>query len=66
MKSNVKAIPVRDANGDELTLYEFQDRRYLSKVRRLKLCTGELVESVDEATFKIVGSGEHLTPIAVE
>jgi hypothetical protein len=66
LKSNVKAIPVRDANGDELTLYEFQDWRYLSKVRRLKLCTGELVESVDEATFKIVGSGERLTRIADE
>ena len=66
MKSNVKAIPVRNANGDQLTLYEFQDWQYLSKVRRLKLCTGELVESVDEATFKIVGSGERLTRIAEE
>ena len=66
MKSNVTAIPVRDANGDTLTLYEFQDWRYLSKVRRLKLCTGELVESVDEATFKIVSSGEQLTRIAEE
>ena len=61
MKSNVTAIPVRDANGDTLTLYEFQDWRYMSKVRRLKLCTGELVERVDDATFQIVSSGERLT-----
>jgi hypothetical protein len=41
----VREVPVRDANGDELTLYEIQDRRFLSKIRRLKLCTGETVEA---------------------
>ena len=65
MNSIAKAIPVRDGNGDELTLYEFQDWRYFSEEHRLKLCTGELVESVDDgATFQVVGSGERLTRVA--
>jgi hypothetical protein len=57
----MRSIPVKDANGDELTIYEFHERRFLRKVRRMKLCTGELVEAVDENTFALVGSGEKLT-----
>jgi hypothetical protein len=58
----VRTIPVTDRNGDEFTLYEFQDRRFLKKVRRLKLCTGETVELLD-GDFVIVGTGEKLACI---
>lgn len=57
--SYVRSIPVRDARGDELTIHEFQDRRFLKKVRRLKLDTGELVHAVEDA-FVIVATGELL------
>jgi hypothetical protein len=55
----VRTIPVRDANGDEFTLYEFQDRRFLRKVRRMKLCTGETVEQLGEELV-VVLTGERL------
>lgn len=58
----VRTIPVRDANGDEFTLYEFEDRRFLRKIQRLKLCTGEVVHFVDDA-FVVVGTGERLVPV---
>jgi hypothetical protein len=59
--SRVTAIPVRDANGVELTVYQFEDRRFLHKVRRLKLDTGEMVERSGDG-FVIVSTGERLTP----
>ena len=62
----VRSIPVVDANGEDLTVYEFQIRRFLTKVRRLKLCTGELVDLLDDDTFKIVRTGEKLTRAAKE
>jgi hypothetical protein len=58
-----RGIPVRDANGDELTVYEFHERRFLRRVRRMKLCTGEPVEAVDENVFVLIGTGEKLTRI---
>lgn len=61
--SLVNSIPVRDANGDQLTVYEFQDRRFIRKVRRLKLCTGETVEYVDEHTFVLPGTGERFARV---
>lgn len=60
MRSTFKSIPVVDANGDRFTVYEFGERRFLRPVRRLKLCTGELVEYVDQATFAIADTGERL------
>jgi hypothetical protein len=60
--SYVRSIPVRDSNGDELILYEFQDRRFLRKVRRLKLDSGEFVQAVGDA-FIVPATGEHLVPI---
>ena len=56
----VRIIPVMDTNGDELTVYEFHHRRFLRKVRRLKLCTGELVEALDDNTFHLPATGEKL------
>jgi hypothetical protein len=57
----VRKIPVKDRNGDQFTLYEFQDRRFLRKVRRLKLETGEIVQEIDGALV-VTGTGETLTP----
>ena len=59
----VRSIPVKDANGDELTVYEIHDRRLLRKIRRMKLCTGELVEALDENTFHLPATGEKLVRI---
>lgn len=58
----VRTIPVRDANGDEFTVYEFRDRRLLRKVRRMKLDTGELVHLVN-GTLVIAETGEKLVRI---
>lgn len=59
----VSSIPVLDANGDQFTLYEFQDRRFLKKVRRLKLCTGETVERLGDRLI-VVTTGEELVQVA--
>jgi hypothetical protein len=58
----VRSIPVLDANGDQFTLYEFQDRRFLRKVRRMKLCTGETVEQLGDELV-VIGTGERLCPV---
>ena len=67
----MRTIPVRDSNGDELTLYEYRDRllrsalglRYVRKVRRMVLCTGEPVDYVNESTFVLAHTGEKLRRI---
>jgi hypothetical protein len=59
----VRKIPVTDRHGDEFTLYEFEDRHFLRKVRRLKLETGELVELAPDGSLVIVGRGETLVPV---
>jgi hypothetical protein len=58
----VRSIPVRGENGDELTVYEFLDRRFICKVRRHKLDTGELVQALDGDTFQLP-TGEKLVRI---
>jgi hypothetical protein len=60
-----------DANGDELTLYEYeQPTSYFVMIgldrapaTRLALDTGEEAERVDGDTFVIVATGEKLTRI---
>ncbi|MEO8453979.1 MAG: hypothetical protein ABI454_02370 [Sphingomicrobium sp.] len=59
----LRSIPVRDANGDELTIYEFHEWRFLRKVRRMTLCSGEPVEALDADIFVLVNTGEKLTRI---
>ena len=59
----VRKIPVTDRHGDEFTLYEFEDRYFLRKVRRLKLETGELVELAADGSLVIVGRDETLVPV---
>ena len=61
--SLVREIPVKDANGDELMLYEFEHRRFLAKIRRFKLSTGELVEVNCKESFVIPATGERLSRI---
>ena len=58
----VRTIPVRDANGDEFTVYVFRDRRLLRKVRRMKLDTGELVHLLN-GTLVLAETGEKLVRI---
>jgi hypothetical protein len=68
----IRVIRVRDANGDELTLYEFQQpASYLVMMglnrlpaTRLALDTGEEAQRLDDDTFTIVATGERLTRIA--
>jgi hypothetical protein len=73
MEDVIEAIPVRDTNGDELTLYEYQRFVPLLTVlglrrgagrKRLALDTGEPVRRVDHDTFVIVGTGAPLFRIA--
>ena len=59
----VRSIGVRDPNGDEFTVYEFHDRRFLKKVRRMKLCTGETVTLLGDDLI-IAQTGERLVPIS--
>jgi hypothetical protein len=60
----VRSIPVEDENGDQLVVYEFQERRFLFwKVRRFELDTGEFVRLVDEARFVVAATGERLSRI---
>ena len=71
MDDVIRAIRVLDANGDELTLYEYRatpsHRKILGLSRngttRLALDTGEAAERVNDDTFVIVASGERLTRI---
>ena len=58
----VRRIPVKDRNGDQLTVYEFHDRRSIRKVRRLKLCSGEGVQIVGDELI-VIGTGERLEPV---
>ena len=71
MNNVIKAIPVMDAHGDTLTLYEY--RRIMSFLavlkslgrgaRRLALDTGEEVKRLDKNVFVLVATGERLTRI---
>ncbi len=56
----MQSIPVADANGGHMTVYEFRDRRFLARVRRFELDTGEVVEPAEPDTFRIVTTGEEL------
>lgn len=72
MEELIRTIPVRDANGTRLTLFEFQTStrrrgvlgwlRLASRQRRMQLDTGEVVDYVDENSFKLA-NGELLRRI---
>lgn len=72
MDDVIRAFRVRDANGDELTLYEYgQAPSYFKMLglnrndaTRLALDTGEEVTRIDDDTFAIVATGERLARIS--
>ena len=55
----MRTIAVTDRNGDEFIVYEFHDRRFFRKVRRMTLCTGETVEQLGDQLV-IAATGERL------
>jgi hypothetical protein len=61
----VRTIAVRDANGDEMTLFEYRELRsvfsYARKSGHLRLCTGEEVRPSRGNSFMIAETGERLT-----
>ena len=68
MEKLIRTIPVRDANGTRLTLFEFQrcvprrgifGLRFTSRRRRMQLDTGEAVDYVNETSFRLA-NGELL------
>ena len=61
--SYVGSIRVLDAHGDEFTVYEFRDRRFLRSVRRMKLETGELVQEID-GELVVPETGERLVRVS--
>jgi hypothetical protein len=72
MEEVIEAIPVRNAMGDELLVYECQDFvPHLTSLglrrepghKRLVLATGEKVTRVDDVTFVIAATGERLSRI---
>ena len=75
MEKLIRTIPVRDANGTRLTLFEFHTPtrrrgvlgllRFDAKQRRMQLDTGEAVDYVDENNFKLA-NGELLRRINAE
>lgn len=72
MDNVIRTILVRDGNGDELTLYEYEGSGpYRTTMglgggrapTRLALDTGEEARRVDEDNFVLVATGERLTRI---
>ncbi len=67
MGNSLNAIPVRDGNGDQLTVYEVWSKPRLFGLmadQSFKLCSGEPVEPLDESTFIIAKTGERLIRVA--
>jgi hypothetical protein len=73
MEDVSKTISVRDAHGDELTLYEYQSFQPrlttlgLSRDaggKRVAVNSGEQVRRIDDGTFMVVATGEWLRKIS--
>ena len=47
MGKYLRSILVTDANGDEITVHEYEEREFLTKKHRFSIETGELVEEAD-------------------
>ena len=60
MGKYLRSMRVTDANGDEITVHEYEEREFLTKKHRFSLETGELVEEADGG-FVVVATGEMLT-----
>lgn len=66
MEMRLTAIPVQDANGAQLTIYQTWKTSFFGFVaeERLELCTGERVERFDRNTFIVLRTGKKLTRIS--
>ncbi len=66
MAVRVTPIPVRNANGDELTVYEVWETFFFGLIaeRRFQLETEERVEEFDRDNFVVMKTGEKLTRIS--
>jgi hypothetical protein len=62
----VTPIPVTNANGDELTVYEIWDTYFFGLIaeRRFELETEERVEELDRDNFVVMRTGEKLTRVS--
>jgi hypothetical protein len=56
----VGKIRVRDPNGVDLTVFELERRRFLSRVRQMKLDSCEIVQEIGGKLI-VSGTGEVLT-----
>jgi len=56
-------ILVEDASGCRFDVHEYRERRLLARVARYRLDTGEAVQALDQNTFVIKGTGEHLVRV---
>ena len=70
MDNVIRAIPVRDSHGDELTLYEYEvsqptvmSASRAGETTRLALDTGEAVRRIDDDNFVVAATGERLTRV---
>lgn len=66
MAVRVTPIPVTNANGDELTVYEIWDTYFFGLIaeRRFELETEERVEELDRDNFVVMRTGEKLTRVS--
>ena len=63
MGKYLRSIRVTDANGDETTVHEYEEREFMTKRNRFSLETGELVEEACDG-FVVVATGARLTPVS--
>jgi hypothetical protein len=59
----LRSIRVTDANGDEITVHEYEEREFLTKKHRFSLETGELAEEANGG-FIVVATGQMLIRVA--
>jgi hypothetical protein len=59
----LRSIRVADASGAQFVAYEFRLRRFLKAESRFELDTGEILKFIDDKTFEILATGEHLVRV---
>ena len=64
MSKYVRSIRVEDASGAQFELHEFVAPGRIWTGRLFELDTGEPARLVDENTFALVKTGEHLVRVA--
>lgn len=56
-------ITVEDASGSRFQIHEFRGRRFLSRIRRFVLDTGQRVKRIDFENYEVAVTGEKLVRI---